>query len=61
MSKPKEYIITFDTSTQITQDQWKKISPTKRVAEGFTVREMIEWYRKIAPQGPLEIKLIELD
>jgi len=56
----KEYIVTFKTSCQISIDEWSVYSPTMKVNENTTIKEIDEFYRKHMPTSSLEVKLIEL-
>lgn len=56
----KEFIATFTTSIQITEDSFKVINPTMKVNPNTTISEIETFYRKHCKVEQMEVKIIEL-
>ncbi len=56
----KEFIVTFPSSIQITEDSYKTVNPTLKVGSNTTVGEIETFYRKWNKSGRMEVKITEL-
>lgn len=57
-----EYIVTFTTSRQISEDRWDVYHPSMKVTEDTTVKEIDAFYHEHIPKGNMvEVTLIELE
>lgn len=56
----KEYVVTFRTGIQISPDDWDTITPSLKVTENTTVKEIEQFYRGNHGGGFMEVKLCEM-
>lgn len=56
----KEYVVTFETSEQITYDDFIVKNPSLKVNENTTIKEIETFYKKFRTPGAFQVKLIEL-
>lgn len=57
---PKEYVVTFPVSKQISEDSWKVINPTFKIDSNSRISIIEDFFRTHNAHETLEIKLIEL-
>ena len=57
----KKYVATYETSVQISHDDFTVINPSLMVNENTTIGEIESWFRKDAKNEVLQIKIIELE
>ena len=57
----KEYIVTYKSSRQISHDEWEVYSPSMKVTEATTVKEIDDFYRKHGIGTAVQVTLIELE
>lgn len=55
-----EFIVQFKLSMQIGKDDWEIYTPTLKLTEDTTIRDIHLWYRKYIQHDKMELKLIEL-
>lgn len=55
-----EYVVTFQTSQQITPDDFRVINPSMKVTENTTIKELHDFFKKYERSTPLEVKVIQL-
>lgn len=60
MSK-KEYVATFTTSVQISEDYWDVINPSLKVTPETTVKEIFDFQKKYNVNSESQIVLIPLE
>jgi len=60
--KFREFIATFKTSEQFTEDSWKEINPSKKITRETTIGEIQDWVRTFSEQKrkPMQVTIIEL-
>lgn len=58
----KEFIATFKSSIQITQDDYKVINPMLKITEETTIKTISDWYEKTENRKdiPMEVIIIKL-
>ena len=57
----REYVVTFKTSCQISQDEWDVSNPSMKVTDSTTVQEIADFYCKHIKSSLVEVKLIQLE
>lgn len=55
-----EFIVTFETSIQISEDRYKVINPSLKISDQTTIAEIEAFYRKYCKEGELQVTLIQL-
>lgn len=58
----EEFIATFKSSIQITEDHYKVINPTLKITEETTIKTISDWYEKTENRSdiPMELTIIKL-
>lgn len=56
----KEFIVTFHSSIQLTEDRREIVNPVMKVSRDTTVGEIESFYHKWNKGGRMEVKIIEL-
>jgi len=56
-----EYVITFETGEQITEDSWTVTHPSLKVTDETTIGEITKWYRRKVKVGPVDVRLTQLE
>ena len=57
----KEYVVTFETGEQITEDSWRVNHPSLKVTDETTIGEIREWYNTKIKVGVIDVRLTELE
>jgi hypothetical protein len=61
MAQETEYVVTFKSSYQITQDDFKVYNPSMKVTDSTTVKEIAAFFKKHVKNISVEVCLIELE
>lgn len=56
-----EYVITFQTGEQITQDDWRVANRSLKVTDETTIGEIREWYIRQMKIGLVDVQLTQLE
>jgi hypothetical protein len=56
----KEYVATFKTSYQISQDEWDVCNPSLKINEQTTIKEVNEFFSKNNGGQLMEVRISEL-
>ena len=56
-----EYVVTFETGEQITEDSWRVAHPSLKVTDGTTIGEIREWHNTKIKVGVIDVRLTELE
>ena len=57
---PTEYVATFRTSRQISEDSWDVFNPSLKIDSNTKVSDIENFFRKEDKVSPLEVKIIQL-
>jgi len=57
---PTEFIATFQTSEQISEDSWKVVNPSLKVDSNTKVSEIHKFYKSKGTVDKMQVQLIEL-
>lgn len=55
-----KYIATFEHGIQITQDDFRKVSPTLSIDEDTKIKDIFDWMKNIDKRS-IELKIIETE
>lgn len=61
MEKEKEYVVSFETSEQFTECNWKIRTPSMKIKPETTVAQIEAFYRKWNKVGEMEVKIVQLE
>lgn len=60
MKLTSEFSVSFKSNEQITPDDFRVISPTLKITETTTIKQILDWYRKFDKYSPMEIKIVQM-
>ena len=60
MTEQKEYVVSFKYTQQISPDDWQVITPSMKVTDDTTVKDIVAFYRKYLKVA-VRISLNELE
>lgn len=57
----KEQVISFKKSQQISPDEWDVWTPSMKVIETNTIKEIVEWYLKHYSSNPVPVNGLSIN
>jgi len=57
----KEYIATFETGCQITEDRYTVLNPSLKITDNTTIGEINKWFIKNNGGKIMQVDIIELE
>lgn len=57
----KDYIATFETSAQITENSFTVLNPSLKIDENTTIGDINKWFSKKSRGNVMQVCIIELE